>query len=263
MDIRKIKKLIDIMVASDVTEIEVTEGDQGVRINRGAQGANQYNPVVTTTAEAAAPATTPLAAEPFEAAQNVSTTPPTGHVISAPMVGTFYRAPSPGSPPFLEIGDRVREGDTMCIIESMKMMNQIKADKSGKIEAILVENDTAVEFDQPLFTIVMRRVLIANRGEIALRIARTCSEMGLETVAAYSQIDRHALHLDLVDEVICIGQRSYLSVNDLVMAGRVTGCDAVHPGYGFLSENAAFCRAVTSAGMPVVRKTGLQHQHRE
>ena len=79
---------------------------------------------------------------------------PTGHVVPAPMVGTFYRAPSPGSPAFVEVGDRVKEGDTLCIIESMKMMNQIKADKPGKIEAVLVENETAVEFDQPLFTIV-------------------------------------------------------------------------------------------------------------
>ena len=101
----------------------------------------------------------------------------------------------------------------------------------------------------------MQKVLIANRGEIALRVARTCREMGLKTVAAYTQADTNSLHLDFVDDAVCVGQRSYLSVNDIVMAGRLSGCDAVHPGYGFLSENAAFCRAVSEAGMTFIGPT--------
>ena len=140
MDIRKVKKLIELMEDSDISEIEITEGDEAVRIARHGPGSD----AVHTGIEA-----------------NISTrsTAPAvktggqGHIVCAPMVGTFYRAPSPGSPPFVDVGKRVKEGDTLCIIESMKMMNQIKADKSGTIEAILVENEQPVEFDQPLFTI--------------------------------------------------------------------------------------------------------------
>lgn len=139
MDIRKVKKLIELMEESDIAEIEIKEGDDAVRINRFVQ---------TATAPAAASALAPgepSAAEPSAA--------PKGHALRAPMVGTFYRAPSPESPPFVDIGDRVKEGDTLCIIESMKMMNEVKADRAGKIEAILVKNAEAVEFDQPILTI--------------------------------------------------------------------------------------------------------------
>ena len=151
MDIRKIKKLIAVLVESDLTEIEVKEGENAVRISRGGHVA----PVVATQGVASVAATESPGAEAAVAdSAPVANQLPTGHVVPAPMVGTFYRAPSPGSPAFVEVGDRVKEGDTLCIIESMKMMNQIKADKPGKIEAVLVENETAVEFDQPLFTIV-------------------------------------------------------------------------------------------------------------
>ncbi|MFT4676679.1 MAG: acetyl-CoA carboxylase biotin carboxyl carrier protein [Patiriisocius sp.] len=138
MDIRKVKKLIELMEASDISEIEIKEGAESIRI---ARRTNQSPPVPQ-----------PAAVTP-EPMQNVVVQKPLGHLIRAPMVGTFYRAPSPGSPDFIELGSRVKEGDTLCIIESMKMMNQIKADKSGKIEAILVENETPIEFDQPLITI--------------------------------------------------------------------------------------------------------------
>lgn len=139
MDIRKVKKLIELMEESDISEIEIKEGEEAVRIARGSQG----------------PA--PPVANPAPRARDSADRAPrqqaTGHVVRAPMVGTFYRAPSPGSPPFVEVGDRVKEGDTLCIIESMKMMNHIQADKSGVVEAILAENGKAVEFDQPIFTI--------------------------------------------------------------------------------------------------------------
>lgn len=141
MDIRKVKKLIELMEASDISEIEITEGDEAVRIAR-----NNPVPVTRYTADKT---DQPLTSAPQASASQVVE----GHIIRAPMVGTFYRSPSPGSPPFVDVGKRVKEGDTLCIIESMKMMNQIKADKTGSIEAILLENDQAVEFDQPLFTI--------------------------------------------------------------------------------------------------------------
>jgi len=134
MDIRKVKKLIELMEESDIAEIEIKEGDDAVRINR-----------FTAPAAPAAPPRQPEASPARPA--------PSGHAMRAPMVGTFYRAPSPESPPYVDIGDRVKEGDTVCIIESMKMMNEVKADRSGKIEAILVENGEAVEFDQPILTI--------------------------------------------------------------------------------------------------------------
>jgi acetyl-CoA carboxylase biotin carboxyl carrier protein len=154
MDIRKVKKLIELMDGTDIAEIEIKEGEESVRIARAtAAGAAApvpgyqlvQNPPTSGPVEQSAQPAAPASAE-----QSL----PEGHIVAAPMVGTFYRAPSPSSPAFVEVGDRVHEGDTLCIIESMKMMNQIKADTDGKIEAILVTNETPVEFDQPLFTIV-------------------------------------------------------------------------------------------------------------
>ncbi|SRR5690554_226252 len=150
MDIRKVKKLIELIEESDIEEIEIKEGDDSVRISRRRPQAA----VATTMApmEQMAPATP--AAEPAASAPQSSETGLTGHVVRSPMVGTFYRAPTPNSPPFVEPGQRVKVGDVLCIVEAMKMMNQIEADKAGVIEAILVENGQPVEFDQPLFTIV-------------------------------------------------------------------------------------------------------------
>ncbi len=141
MDIRKVKKLIELMEDSDISEIEITEGDEAVRIARHGRGSDAVHNGIGANVS-----TRPTAPSAVKAGG-------LGHIVRAPMVGTFYRAPSPGSPPFVDVGKRVKEGDTLCIIESMKMMNQIKADKSGTIEAILVENEQSVEFDQPLFTI--------------------------------------------------------------------------------------------------------------
>ena len=148
VDIRKVKKLIELMEESDISEIEIKEGEDTVRISRAAAGGTPVA-VALPVADANIDATTVSAPSPGKSADDAK-----GHIVPAPMVGTFYRAPSPGSPPFVEVGTRVKQEDTLCIIESMKMMNQIKSDKSGTIEAILVENDTSVEFDQPLFTIV-------------------------------------------------------------------------------------------------------------
>jgi len=141
MDIRKVKKLIEMMEESDISEIEIKEGEDSVRISRGG--------VVVPLSDLKVPEHKPIA-DRLETAADKSLI---GHVVGAPMVGTFYRAASPSSPSFVEIGDAVSEGDTLCIIESMKMMNYIKAEQTGKIEAILVVNEGPVEFDQPLFTI--------------------------------------------------------------------------------------------------------------
>lgn len=152
MDIRKIKKLIDLLDETGVAEIEIKEGEETVRISRFAGQAQQMPmnfampmqmPMMQqqAPAPAAAPAATP-------AKEEIS-----GHKVTSPMVGTFYRSASPGSAPFTDIGKRVSEGETLCIIEAMKILNQIEADKSGVIKAILVENGQPVEFGQPLFII--------------------------------------------------------------------------------------------------------------
>jgi len=146
MDIRKIKKLIQLLEESGVAEIEIREGEEHVRISRfGVQA-----PAPAPGTGQAPPAQQPQA-EPEEAAPEEELPP--GHVVTAPMVGTFYRAPSPSAKPFVDVGQSVAEGDTLCIIEAMKMLNQIEADKAGVVKAILVENGQPVEYGQPLFII--------------------------------------------------------------------------------------------------------------
>jgi acetyl-CoA carboxylase biotin carboxyl carrier protein len=150
MDIRKVKKLIELLEESNINEIEIKEGEESVRISRGSSVVPQMMqmPTMAAPVPVAAPAAAPAAVEsPAEAKFN-------GHVVQSPMVGTFYRSPSPSSPSFIEVGKTVKAGDVICIIEAMKMMNQIEADKSGVIEAILVEDGQPVEYDQPLVTIV-------------------------------------------------------------------------------------------------------------
>ena len=151
MDIRKVKKLIELLEASDIAEIEIKEGEEAVRISRASSTA----PAVYS-APVAAPAPAPaMPTAPAAAVDDKPTAPATsGHVVSSPMVGTFYRSPSPSSPPFVEVGTHVKVGDVVCIVEAMKMMNQIEADHAGVVEAILIEDGEPVEFDQPLITIV-------------------------------------------------------------------------------------------------------------
>ncbi|MEN8813682.1 MAG: acetyl-CoA carboxylase biotin carboxyl carrier protein [Glaciecola sp.] len=149
MDIRKIKKLIELVEESGIAELEITEGEESVRIHRGgvAPVAPVYAPApVAAPAAPTAPAAAPVAA-PAAPAE------PTGHTVKSPMVGSFYRASSPEAKPFVEVGSKVNVGDTLCIIEAMKMMNQIESDKAGVVKAILVNNQDAIEFDQPLFVI--------------------------------------------------------------------------------------------------------------
>ncbi len=156
MDIRKVKKLIELLEESGIGEIEIKEGEESVRISRGVSGTPAAPPAYAPPPPPvpAAPAPAPVAA-PAAAPEPEAAAPATaGHVVKSPMVGTFYRSPSPSSPSFVEVGKTVKEGDVLCIVEAMKMMNQIEADKSGTIEAVLVENGEPVEFDQPLFSII-------------------------------------------------------------------------------------------------------------
>ena len=149
MDIRKIKKLIELIEASDVEEIEISEGEESVRISRRSK-----TPVAVAPIYAPAPiAAAPVAAAPAAPAEPEAPSVPAGHSLNSPMVGTFYRSPAPGAAAFAEVGQTVSIGDTVCIVEAMKMMNQIEADKSGVIKAILVEDGEPVEFDQPLIII--------------------------------------------------------------------------------------------------------------
>lgn len=158
MDIRKIKKLIELLEESNIGELEIKEGEESVRIARNS-GTTQYfsapaPAAYAAPAPAAAPVAAPAAVATSAAAPAAATAEVSGHVVKSPMVGTFYRSPSPGSPSFIEVGKQVKAGDVICIIEAMKMMNQIEADKAGVISAILVEDGNPVEFDQPLVTIV-------------------------------------------------------------------------------------------------------------
>lgn len=152
MDLRKLKTLIDLVAESGISELEVTEGEGKVRIVKAPpQVMAQPMPMQAAPALAAAPA--PAAAPAAIPAEPAAPQLPAGHVVTSPMVGTFYRAPSPGAAPFVNVGDTVKEGQTVCIIEAMKLLNEIESDKAGVIKEILVENGQAVEYGQPLFVI--------------------------------------------------------------------------------------------------------------
>ena len=166
MDLRKLKTLIDLVSESGIAELEITEGDGKVRIVKNSPTTQIFNPAalpqnyapmapMAPMAPVAPVAAAPVAAGPAVAAQAAAEGPelPEGHPVTSPMVGTFYRAAQPGTPPFVEVGDEVKEGQTLCIIEAMKLLNEIESDKSGKIKAVLIENGQPVEFGQALFVI--------------------------------------------------------------------------------------------------------------
>ncbi|ABX88132.1 acetyl-CoA carboxylase biotin carboxyl carrier protein subunit [Yersinia pestis] len=153
MDIRKIKKLIELVEESGISELEISEGEESVRISR-APAAPNY-PMMQQPYAFAAPQQQPALAAAVAPAPVAEAAPAaiSGHIVCSPMVGTFYRTPSPDAKAFVEVGQKVSVGDTLCIVEAMKMMNQIEADKSGTVKAILVENGQPVEFDEPLVVI--------------------------------------------------------------------------------------------------------------
>lgn len=152
MDIRKIKKLIELVEESGIAELEISEGEESVRISRYGNAPVYAQPqMMAAPAAAAAPA--PAAVAPVAAPAEAAPVVESGHKVLSPMVGTFYGAPSPDSKAFVEVGQRVNVGDALCIVEAMKMMNQIESDKSGVVKAILVQDGQPVEFDQPLVVI--------------------------------------------------------------------------------------------------------------
>jgi acetyl-CoA carboxylase biotin carboxyl carrier protein len=150
MDLRKLKTLIDLVETSGIAELEIQEGEERVRITRANAAALAPQTVMLQAAPTAPPATPVAALAPAEPPRPLQ---PEGHVVKSPMVGTFYRSASPGAKPFVEIGDAIQQGDTLCIVEAMKLMNEIEADAAGTIKAVLVENGQPVEFGQPLFVI--------------------------------------------------------------------------------------------------------------
>lgn len=152
MDLRKLRKLIDLFEESDIGELEITEGEEKVRITRNGPAAQavMYAPQPLGVPIPAAPAATVLSAEP---AADTAPAPPEGHIVRSPMVGTFYAAPSPDAKAFVQVGQTVELGETLCIIEAMKLLNEIESDQAGVIKAILVENGQPVEYGEPLFVI--------------------------------------------------------------------------------------------------------------
>ena len=153
MDLRKLKKLIDLVQESGIAELEITEGEEKVRIARG--GAISVTPLAAGASPVVAvPASVPAAPTVAHTAAPVPEAAPEGHVVKSPMVGTFYRAPSPDAKPFVEVGATIKAGETICVLEAMKLMNEIESDASGTVKAILVENGQPVEYGQALFIIV-------------------------------------------------------------------------------------------------------------
>ncbi len=150
MDIRKVKKLIELIEESDIAEIEIDEGDESIRISRGSTAPIQ--PIVISQA-AAAPIAPTLSPADSSSDAKAAVSAPDEHTVNSPMVGTFYEAPAPGQKPFVEVGQSVQVGDTLCIIEAMKMLNQIEADKAGTVTAVLAENAQPVEYGQALFVL--------------------------------------------------------------------------------------------------------------
>lgn len=145
MDLRKLKTLIELVETSGIAELEIQEGEERVRITRAV--------VAATQAAAGAPQLAPAAAPASANPPSVAPAEPAGNVVTSPMVGTFYRSASPGTKPFVEVGDTVAQGDTLCIVEAMKLMNEIEAEVAGTVKEILAENGQAVEFGQPLFVL--------------------------------------------------------------------------------------------------------------
>ena len=156
MDIRKVKKLIELLDESGIAEIEITEGEESVRISRYPQGVVAASAPVAAATAPLAPTAAPAASADGEAAPALNAPEEDGYEVTSPMVGTFYAASSPGAAPYVQVGDRVNEGDTLCIIEAMKMMNQIESEVSGTIKSIRIQNGEPVEYGQTLFVIDQR-----------------------------------------------------------------------------------------------------------
>jgi acetyl-CoA carboxylase biotin carboxylase subunit len=229
MDLERLKELVEFLETKDFVEVEYE--NQGVRLRlRRAEPEVRANPAPPSKVQQDLPVSSPLQrvqpehGEIFEEGDYVT--------VESPIVGTFYRAPSPEADPFVEDGETVEKGQVLCIIEAMKVMNEIESEVKGRVKSVLVENGQPVGYGDPLFVIE------------ALRIIRTCKEMGIGTVSIYSLPDKDSLHVRYADEAVCVGPAesnlSYLNVTNIISAAEITDCEAIHPGYGFLAENADF-----------------------
>ena len=264
-DIKDLQELLDLMARYNLAELELSDGERAIRLRAPeAAPSREIVPVVATAPDSGPIPATPAPA-PAPSAAAAAPAAPGGDAleeVGSPMVGTFYRAPSPEAEPFTVEGDRVEDDTVVCLIEAMKVMNEIPAGvtgivpgdprqerRVGGVRSATLSNRSRVK--------KLSRVLIANRGEIALRIIRACKELDIETVAVYSEADRDALHLRLADETICIGPgpsvQSYLDVPKIISAAEITDADAIHPGYGFLGREPPLCRSLPFLPHPVHR----------
>jgi acetyl-CoA carboxylase biotin carboxyl carrier protein len=280
IDLRYVKKLIEMLDASTVDSIEISS-DKGMKLriaktpqargavqvarpprSRGDRRARRPRPLPAAAGGGAAAAAGRASAARRAGARK-------GLEIKSPMVGTFYASAEPGAKAFVSVGPAREQGQVVCIIEAMKIMNEIESEYDGVVTEVLAENAHAVEYGRCCSAstrtadrAVFRKVLIANRGEIALRVIRACRELGVQTVAVYSEADRESLHVRFADDDVCIGpppgRESYLNIPRLIAAAEITGADAIHPGYGFLAENAEFAETCAASNITFIGPTADQ-----
>ena len=229
MDLRKLKKLIDLVQESGIGEIEITEGEEKVRISRQGVSAQPLIMAAPALQQVSGPGTGTSATGSARGPGRPASPPSRPATSSSRRWWGPSTAPRrPARPRSSRSGQAVTKGQTLCIIEAMKLMNEIESDASGTVKAILVENGQPVEYGQALFVIgsMFEKILIANRGEIALRIQRACRELGIKTVAVHSEADADAKYVMLADESVCIGpapsRDSYLNIPAIISAAEVT-----------------------------------------
>ena len=258
MDIRKVKKLIELLEESGLAELEITEGEESVRISRHTTGAPvQYAMPPMNYAAGRPPPAAAGGRQRRHRRLGAGQQRPAGHKVLSPMVGTYYEAPAPGRRIFVKIGDQVQAGDTLCIIEAMKMMNQIEADVAGKVVAALAKNGEPVEFGQALFIIERLIARCSTRSSSPTAGKSRCASSapaGNSASRPSPSIPRptQPKHVLLADETVCIGPPP--STRQLPQhardhqRGRGHGRGGHPPGYGFLSENADFAERVEHSG---------------
>ncbi len=266
MDVKQISDLIDILSRSDVSTLKYEEESFKLTLMKekpAPQTVAVAQPAVQAVVQTPAPlpevAGPPAAAEPSE--------PPAEDLaeMATPFVGTFYAAPSPDAEPFVEVGRRVNKGQVICIVEAMKVMNEIESEIDGEVVEILVANGQPVEYGEVLFLSptmptrglsMFRKILIANRGEIALRIIWACRELGIKTVAVHSTADADPCTSGSPTRRSASGRprndESYLNVSAVIAAAEITDAEAIHPGYGFLAESAHFAEVCRECGLTFI-----------
>ena len=256
MDLDEIRKILDLMRDNDLAEFELEQ--EGVKIRLRKDTGPQWNshaPSLPAPGYAPPPAAAPPpAGEPAPAPLTVASEDVDLAIIKSPIVGTFYRAPDPDAKPFADVGQMVKAGQVLCIIEAMKLMNEINAECDGEVVKVYVENGRAVHYGERLFRRSGAGLTVASRKdhvqEDSYRQSRRdraahhprVPRARIKTVAVYSEADENSLHVRFADEDVCIGPPrsadSYLNVPAIISAAEITGADAIHPGYGFLSESA-------------------------